>query len=567
MLKKISDKMPVPDWWKKDPRFWRLEVFDRLVDGTFYDHLPHAFYDETEGEGGGGAPRLISIEDRRPSRQMNLATWVARKTSRKLWAGRHVPRIHHPDADTKASVRALVRRAKLFRTMMEVTYRGSVGSVALTFDIVGEQATPFVEAKIWKSKYCVPYFDANGDLTLLRVQYTTTAAALKALGEGGGTLEDGQVYWYITEYQKTQKVVIQPIKRDHWNPVEGWKDDDAKAKGFRRWEEQCKPNPFGFVLGQWFTNLSGGEIPDGGATWGSAVHDWIDLDYTRSQVGRGVRYNAAPQLVTIGPVQGGGQVTRGPVTHLQMPQSFKNEEGDTIGQGDAKLLEMTGHGMEAAMKDTDGLRKEALEQIAASRKDPENMKGPLSGRAMEYLDEDWEDLIMELRSAYGEDGFLPLLKKIVTAVAKFSGTNVDLKPELLSLRWPRLFQPTPTDIGQVIPALVQAINPLAVSPQGKSGGETGGGVEGMNPPEEFMLLKPAEARAWLADNMDLKLLEEEEDDAETADPEEPAPVEPATPPALEDGGGPDQPQNTPADPEPTHPLAGPTGDAVRRVTL
>lgn len=535
MFKKIADKITqCPPWWKKDPRFWRLELYDRLLDGTFYDHLPHAFYDETDGSMAGGQEQLIPLEDRRPSRQLNLAAGVARKTARKLWSGRHAPRIHHPDDDVKKAVRALVRRSRLFRQMLEVTFRGSVGSVALTFDVGGDRAAPYVTTQIWHAKHCVPAFDAAGELANLRVQYTTSGADLRMLGEGAGDLEPGKLYWYICEYNKTGKIMLRPVPREDWNPVDGFTSEEARERGFSPWEEQSAAHDYGFVLGHWFRNLSGGKFPDGCATWGEAVNNWIDLDYTNSQLGRGVRYNAAPQLVTIGaPENAAGGVMRGPVTHLQMPQAVKDQDSDvTVGAGDAKLLEMTGEGINAGLKDIDGVRKMALEQISVSRKDPDTMKGPLSGRAMEYLDDDWDDLVMELRSAYGEDGFLPLLKRVVAAVGLYMRLNADLKADLLSLRWPRLFQPTPADIGQIIPALVQAVNPLAVSPQG-----AGEGRPGMMPPDEFKLITEKEARAWLADNMDIKLLEDEEEEEEPEEMPDRAPDTPPVPAPSPDGGG------------------------------
>jgi hypothetical protein len=155
---------------------------------------------------------------------------------------------------------------------------------------------------------------------------------------------------------------------------------------------------------------------------------------------------------------------------------------------------MNGQGTVAALSFIDKLRNFGLEQISANRKDAEKMKGPLSGRAMEYLDEDANDLIMELRSTYGEYGCLCLLRKIVSIL------EPGLEVSQLSLRWPRLYQPTPHDLSEVIPALVAAVYPVAT-------GAGGGDGEGAPKPLPG-LLTVEEARQWLIMNMDLDMIDQ-----------------------------------------------------------
>jgi hypothetical protein len=195
-----------------------------------------------------------------------------------------------------------------------------------------------------------------------------------------------------------------------------------------------------------------------------------------------------------------------------------------------------------------------LEQIAASRKDPDKMKAPLSGRAMEYLDEESNDLVMDLRSQYGEDGALPLIKKIAMA-AKLMGDNA---VGGIQLQWPRLFQPTPDELFALMQALQIAIDPLKATapgtpaqpgkPAGAGGGPATPGTPEVPPTrpkppktaakgggedsEQFLTID--EARAYLLINMDIGMLDLEATDAEDEDvddsptsPEEPTEIIPS----------------------------------------
>lgn len=581
MFEKISQQITnVPEWWKRDERFWRLERYDRLLSGTFYSHLPYAFYDEVEGTR--GMERMVPMANRRPSTQYRIPTMVARMTARKLFAGRHVPRVKHPDTASQKFARRVCRRAKLYQMMMDIAVAGSVGSVAATFVVYGKGDNQRVKICYYNAKFCEPSFDTKGELSRLVVQYVTDRNALIALGDGHGISEQdpNQSFWFRREWTTDQEITYQPVPHSDWNPVDGW-SAAADQTSWTEWEEQTTSHGLGFVPGHWFKNLAGGTGIDGCSTWGPAIPNSIDIDYTLSQIGRGVRYNAAPQLVVIGETlavgaaAGGGNdadITRDPMTYIRLPAGFKNEDGDEYGRGDAKLLEMTGTGIEAGLKYVDKVRKDALEQITAARKDPEQMKGPMSGRAMEYLDDDWHDLVMELRTAYGEEGMLCLLRKMVAACAREAGTNIDYKVDGLMLRWPRLFQPTPTDLAQIMPAFQIAVNPFEMAQQAEPavpGGENGGGQPAkpkMLPEGTEQFLTVAEVRQWLRDNMDLGTGDDDDDDDEFDDESfEGEPEPPNAPSPAPDGGGPDPEEDDHTGDEDDHVNAEIVVSAVRRV--
>jgi hypothetical protein len=531
MFQKIGGTISFPEWAKRDPRYIPLDLYDRLLDGCFYDHLKYAFYDETQP---GNPSSIIPLVERRPSAQFRLPRMVARWSTRKLWAGRHAPKLRlGSDSSALKPLARMLKKAQFVNAMAATTLNGSVGSIAVTFSIDGAGDNRRVAFQRWRAKYCKPSFDPMGDLAQLRVNYTVPGTDLIALGASANEIEASGTYWFIRDYTKAAEITYKPVKKDDWNPVDGFVGEaKSKNKELVRWDELSEDHGYDFVPGHWFVNLSGGAPPDGACTFADAVPNSIELDYTLSQTGRGVRYNSAPQLVIIGEILS-SDFTRGPATQINIRGGYKDEGGQQVSPGDAKLLEMTGRGTEAALAYIDKLRNFALEQISASRKDPDKMHAPLSGRAMEYLDQDSDDLIMDLRDQYGDAGALPLLKK----VAQASGALGDNAVAMLSLQWPRLAQPTPDEMFAMAQAFQIFIDPMSKTAPGSPGkpatatGPATPATEPTSPGEDEQIVTIEEARAYVRLNLDMAMLELEggEDDAERVDDSPTPPAEPTPP--------------------------------------
>jgi hypothetical protein len=453
MLKKLADKLSWPIWAQKSERYVRLTVLDRLLDGTFYDDLPNAFYDELQDG------QYVPLEQRRPSVQVNLPKFIAKTTARKLFAGNHVPKLYHPDEEVQARIKALADGSNLFYYMLQAAIWASVGSVAATFKIVDDKFL----IEIWRSRFCWPQFSADGQLDYLRIAYLTRDWALVSHDVNGDPIDSGKSYWFVRDLDATAEYSYKPIPEREWNPIDG---AESKLK-LRR--ENGKligkvAHRLGFVPACWCVNLAGGEVPDGDSTFSACINMSIELDYTMSQIGRGVRYNSAPELVIKGDLKGGadkdGRVVRSPVTVLQFKAGMKDSTGMTFEGGDAKLLEMTGAGVEAGLKYVGTLRKLALETVAAARKDPEQRsKGPVSGKAMENLDDQFIDLVQELRSSIGDTFMLTLLKKMILAGITvrhplFRGLQLESVSQIGAI-WKRALPTPPEALVQVSSALHQ----------------------------------------------------------------------------------------------------------------
>jgi hypothetical protein len=503
VLKKITSTMLFPTWATEGSRWRKLQIWDIILDGKLYDHVPHDFYCEHDNTG-----RYIPLQERRPSCQFRLPRYIARWAARKLFAGRHVPKVRCQDKDVEKKVQDLLTGTKIWPTMLEAAYRGSVGSVAISFRVEDDK----IGLKVWKAQWCSPRFDDFSELTTLRVHYCTTPEELAAIGII--VSEPNRTYWFIRDYGQQQEITYEPVLYDDWNPVQGFVHDANRELV----PLEVIEHGLGFVPAVWIMNPYGCGHPDGACLWEDAVPNTIEADYLMSQAARGSRYNCAPQLVTIGPtLQPPGETGTNPTTVLHFQAQHRDENGEMIGGGDAKLLEMSGNGVKAALEIVETLKKLAQEQIGIVQKDPGEMPGPLSGRAMEYLDEDAHDTAMQWRTTYGEGGALPLICKILRVL------DPGLDVTKLWLQWPRIYQPTPGDLQAMVQALVMAITPITV---GKPDAETG------SVPTLAPLMDPEIASAYLAANLDLGIL----DDTEGDSPAGPSGGEPAAGKVEEDEG-------------------------------
>ena len=112
------------------------------------------------------------------------------------------------------------------------------------------------------------------------------------------------------------------------------------------------------------------------------------------------------------------------------------------------------------------MKKLILEQILASRKDPDKFSGPQSGAAAKILDEEHDALVQVMRSSYGERGFLPLVKLALVAAFLVGHPGVpNVDPSELKLVWPVLHKLTPQDFSLLQPALFQAVQLGWIGPE------------------------------------------------------------------------------------------------------
>jgi hypothetical protein len=483
MFRAIVEKMVRPSWASN--RYARLLSLDCFLEGSLYNHLGNPFHIERDGSG-----RRLPMEDRIPNVQLNFPKQVAVRTSRKLFAGRQKPQFVHDNEKLIESLDVLLREGFWDEKMMTAVRWGSVGSVFMTFQILLDgRKQPRAVFDVWRARDCTPVFDDLGELRSCRVQYVVNGNSFTSVGVNKDvTNEDiaqDKNYWFTRDYTTTHVTTYRPIKEADYLP------NDKRTFHFLQQEgARIAKHDLGFVPGHWFRNLPGGSFPDGDSTWACAAEAMVVLDYTISQCTRGLWYNACPEIVLEGELanqtymdQGAVAIPRGPSNVLQFPSIKKDAAGQQMGGGKAYLLESTGAIFEQGRENIEQLAKFIKEQVMLSRKDPDRMRTTAqSGRAMEILDDDLNDLVQDLRMCYGDNGMVPLIRKVVRAavVAKHPAFDKSAAKQIeeVTQKWPPLYLPSTREVLELAQGLDLASGGGAGQGTGSGSGSSGGGGSG-----------------------------------------------------------------------------------------
>lgn len=417
--------------WPKDDdypeRTFRLSILQRVLNGTLYENLPHAFHDEKNA-----AEEYIPLRQRRPSVRYNLCRLVVDDSVALLFSEGHFPELDcgKDGEKVREALQRVIKESALNSVMIDAATRGSVGSIAIMFRVL--EARVFFE--VMETANLEPTWKASAPDTLEKVteQYKVTGKALK---ESGYPVTDADLkveFWFRREWTETQEAYYLPWKVS---------EDDAKPA---RDDERTITHSLGFVPVVWVRNLPGGDAIDGACTFPSeAIDTGIEIDYLLSQGGRGLKYASDPTLLIKEPAVGSqGEMVKGAGNALVVSAD-----------GDAKLLEINGTATEAVINYARFLREIALESLHGNRANADKLSAAQSGRAMELMNQALIWLADKLRISYGEGALLSLLNMIMKASEKIplafkDGTKagkLELVGQQLALRWPAWYQPTAQD--------------------------------------------------------------------------------------------------------------------------
>jgi hypothetical protein len=228
------------------------------------------------------------------------------------------------------------------------------------------------------------------------------------------------------------------------------------------WEvESTAEHRLGVFPGVWVQNKPVVENEDGDPDCQGAWQAFDTIDRLLSQMNKALLLNLDPTLVLkIDPKEllaMGGAVRKG------------SDNALNVGTGDAKYLEMVASGVEAGHKLCDRLKQNVLDVTRCVLVDPEKLSGAAqSAKAMEYIYAPMLEQADELRSQWGDNGVIPMLRLIELMARKFHGVEADqdgkrviLQLDLpkkadgtvrvlgpggwIRLKWGAYFQPTETD--------------------------------------------------------------------------------------------------------------------------
>jgi hypothetical protein len=433
-------------------RTYTLEVYDRILEGAFYDHLQHGFHQEMTA-----SKEYVPLRERRPSVRYGLCRLLVEDSIALLFSEGHFPTAECEDEPTKEALADIIKDLRLNEVMMEAASCGSVGSIALHLRILGQSDStfrPFVEVK--RTGFLTPEYDPSAPDQLIKVreQYKVKGDALKARGYTIDAKDLNTTFWFARDWDAAAEIWYLP-----------WKVNDQEAIPFQIDTTRTVQHGLGFVPWLWIKNLPGklkllemqqqkgahlqfSDI-DGACTFAGAIDAMIEIDYQLSQAGRGLKYSMDPTLMIKEPAAPqDGDFVKSPANAMVVGE-----------KGDAKLLEIGGSAFSVVLDYVRALREFALESSHGNRTDPQKMSTAQSGRAMELMNQALIWLADKLRVSYGEGAMLSLLKMVVAAHAKYpltiKGKKMSaIKPDTeITLRWPKWYSPTAHDRQEIATTL------------------------------------------------------------------------------------------------------------------
>lgn len=428
-VKELLDKIKYAEWAGR--RYRRLDGMERFLEGKAYEHLAVPFHQEKETSG-----QYIPLRERRPSVIYNIPQIIVSRTSRLLFGGKHFPKFQTSEQEISDFLQNITDTSSLQQTMVEAARIGSVGSVAIVFYI--KEGKYFFD--VINPKFCLPKWDTNRELEELFIMYPVFGYDLVAVGYSIDDEDINEEFLFAKKFTKKEEIYYIPVKSEDFEGISKLNKDSSRSEEHR----------LGIVPAVWIKNLPPTNAIDGRCTFECILNMSIEIDYQLSQCGRGLKYNADPQLLVkedSGSEADDGITVRGTANTL-----FVGEKGD------AKLLEIDGAGQKAVLEYVKQVRQYALEVAASSRKDPESSYGNMSGRAMEILDGDLIAMVGELRLTYGEAGLKELCIKMLKAADAIKLKPFKIPSDFnMELYWGNWFEPTPVDLVQLEQALTEAV--------------------------------------------------------------------------------------------------------------
>ncbi len=270
MFQTICDLAPGDTDYSERTR--QLGIYQKILDGSFYNSLPYEFHEERTSSG-----EYIPLRQRRPSVRYGLARLVVEDSVALLFSEGHFPAFDSPDPAVRDALAAIARDVRLNAVMVEAGLRGSIGSVALLLRVL--RGRVFVD--VLDTPYLAPEWAADAPDTLSRVteRYKVSGASLAQ--QGFAVPDPGAAYWFIRVWDTEYERWFEPLMVGSLGvPVE----DVARTVR----------HGLGFVPLVWIRNLPGGNGIDGACTFRSAIDTSIEIDYQLSQAGRGLKYPIPP---------------------------------------------------------------------------------------------------------------------------------------------------------------------------------------------------------------------------------------------------------------------------------
>ena len=455
------------------PRYLRLDAYERMLNGTFYDDLRYPFSQEYR-DNIARPDYYIPLLERRPSTPYNMAKKIVDQTAGLLFSSEQFPTIRcsydTDDVDESSivhgfekSVDNLIRQCSLETVMLDIFQAGNVGSCAVILRALDDDL-PYIE--VVPGKNARPIFDKRNPRKLLAVVQVYAVDAQDLIDDGYENINVNETYWMQIVIDALEERRYAPLPGHEYANIGGRRSDGSLIEWI---QTDSYEHHFGRCPAIWVKNLNGGSSIDGPCTW-DAVKDFIvEIDYLSSQLGRGLRYSQDPMLAI---EQGELASVSGRFSPIGDPddeddnsttqfdgsgQAIKSPTNIITVEGKAKLLEISGAGFDSTGKHLDRLREWALEIVGGMKSSAADQGKHQSGRALEILHNDLLLLVKRQRVAYGNNVLIPLLRLLMLGIAngEFVIPTVDaVSPDVpLLLIWNDWQKPAGSELMNEIQAL------------------------------------------------------------------------------------------------------------------
>lgn len=441
-FRELMEGMKIPDG--AGDRYRKLEALGRMLTGELYEDLPFDFSTEKGHDG-----KYLPLRKRRPSVDFNLAYEITQDTLAELFGDEQFPAVQLVRKGEQLGEQAqilsdLIDAVELQQTICDVYEEGVVGGVGVVVRR-SDDGLPFYE--ILPAKWCEPVYRSAVSTQLAALVVTYPITPEEAEDKFPGITKEKQnegatLFWYRYVVGPAEEVEYRPLPAHLFKRL-GEVDEATKAKiefaEHKRTEHGFKSRTPAIYA----KNLGGKQREiDGPALWWPIRNMCVEIDYTLSQAGRGLRYCADPMLF----------LRKGDLDNSDVPAGYEStaaggmaEQVDAdgsavrgasqilVGRGkdaDAKVLEISAQGITEEREFVRDLREYALEVLGGMKARAEHLKSAPSGAAIDKGLKPLRRLVRRQRRPYGNRALLELLDLTIYGIeigALDAPDDVDVK--------------------------------------------------------------------------------------------------------------------------------------------
>ncbi|MNS36629.1 hypothetical protein D3C72_688230 [compost metagenome] len=459
-----------------EARTRELTIRRAILDGRLYDVLTREFDEEKDGN------TYVPIRKRKPSVQTGtaLCRTVVEQTTSMLFGDDRFPAVSAGDPKANDLFAEFIRETRLVEKMRDAAHRGSVGSVAIHMRVLpNRQNKHRTYFDVYDTQFLTPEWDAFEPDRLIKIteRKRTKGRELKRLGYAIAKDDLDKTYWFVRVFDEEAERWFLPV--ENADEAESFPDTLRSVQ-----------HDLGFCPWVWIKNLHGGDGIDGKCTFEAGIKTCIEIDYLASQVGRGLKYSMDPLLVIKEPPAPAAVDRTGSALDPEVHIGWTDAAGQSLDQplqrggdtalvldptGDAYQLELSGTAAQAVMAQVEKLRQYAVEAMQGSLVNPDQINSHQGAKALEILHAPLIRLTDNLRSTYGENGLLALLRMFLMASkTRQLWVNDQLvslgkvEPRDLVLHWNSWFPMTENEIATRVNSLLAATGGKPIMSSGKA---------------------------------------------------------------------------------------------------